>query len=92
VFQVHGVDDTGAVVMRTDLGAQLVEASEEKDQKKADVLMERIEELEKMLGPEYPHCSTHFMKLTQIPKTFRTSSQCSIGSTRPVHISRANDP
>jgi hypothetical protein len=38
----------------TDLGEQLVEAAEEKDEKKADALMERIDELEKILGPEYP--------------------------------------
>jgi hypothetical protein len=38
----------------TDLGAQIVEAAEEKDEKKADALMERMNELEKILGPEYP--------------------------------------
>jgi hypothetical protein len=38
----------------TDLGEQLVEATEGKDEKKADALMERIDELEKILGPEYP--------------------------------------
>jgi hypothetical protein len=38
----------------TGLGGQVVEAAQEKDEKKADALMQRIEELEKILGPEYP--------------------------------------
>jgi hypothetical protein len=38
----------------TDLGEQLIEAAEDKDDKKAGALMERIDELEKILGPEYP--------------------------------------
>jgi hypothetical protein len=37
-----------------DLGGQAVEAAQEKDEKKADALMQRIDELEKILGPEYP--------------------------------------
>ena len=38
----------------TDLGEQLFDAAEEKDDKTADALMERIDELDKILGPEYP--------------------------------------
>ncbi len=38
----------------TDLGGQAVEAAQEKDEKKADALMQRVDELEKILGPEYP--------------------------------------
>jgi hypothetical protein len=37
----------------TELGGQIVEAAQEKDEKKADALMERMDELEKILGPEY---------------------------------------
>ncbi len=37
----------------TDLGGQAVEAAQEKDEKKADALMQRVDELEKILGPEY---------------------------------------
>ena len=37
----------------TDLGGQVVEAAQEKDEKKADALMQRMDELEKILGPEY---------------------------------------
>jgi hypothetical protein len=38
----------------TDLGGQAVEAAQEKDEKKADALIQRVDELEKILGPEYP--------------------------------------
>ncbi len=37
----------------TDLGGQAVEAAQEKDEKKADALMQRVDELEKILVPEY---------------------------------------
>jgi predicted ribosome quality control (RQC) complex YloA/Tae2 family protein len=37
----------------TDLGEHVVEAAQEKNEKKADALMQRIDELEKILGPEY---------------------------------------
>ena len=37
----------------TDLGGQLVEAAEKKDEKKVNALMDRIDELEKVIGPEY---------------------------------------
>jgi hypothetical protein len=38
----------------TNLGGQAVEAAQEKNEKKADALMQRIDDLEKILGPEYP--------------------------------------
>jgi hypothetical protein len=38
----------------TDLGGQAVEAAQEKDERKADALIQRVDELEKILGPEYP--------------------------------------
>jgi ferritin-like protein len=37
----------------TDLGEQVVEAAEKKDEKEANALMDRIDELEKAIGPEY---------------------------------------
>jgi hypothetical protein len=37
-----------------DLGGQIVEVAQEKDEKKADALMQRTDELEKILGPEDP--------------------------------------
>ncbi len=37
----------------TDLGGQIVEAAEQKDEKKANALMDRMNELEKVIGPEY---------------------------------------
>jgi ferritin-like protein len=40
--------------MRAEGREQIVEAAQEKDRKKADVLMERIDDLEKILGLEYP--------------------------------------
>jgi hypothetical protein len=36
-----------------DLGQQMVKAALEKDEKKADALMQRAVDLEKVLGPEY---------------------------------------
>jgi hypothetical protein len=38
----------------TNLGGQLVEAALNKDKKKTDALMQRADQLEKILGPEYP--------------------------------------
>jgi predicted ribosome quality control (RQC) complex YloA/Tae2 family protein len=38
----------------TELGGQAVEAAQEKNEKKADALIQRIDELEKILGSEYP--------------------------------------
>jgi hypothetical protein len=38
----------------TNLGGQMIEAALEKDEKKADALMQRADQLEKILGPEYP--------------------------------------
>ena len=38
----------------TDLGGPIVQAAQEKDEKKAEALMQRINEWEKILGPEYP--------------------------------------
>jgi hypothetical protein len=37
----------------TDLGEQVVEAAEKKDEKKANALMDKIDELEKAIGLEY---------------------------------------
>ena len=37
----------------TALGGQLVEAAEEKDEKKANALMDEVDGLEKVIGPEY---------------------------------------
>jgi hypothetical protein len=37
----------------TALGGQLVAAAEEKDEKKANALMDKVDELEKLIGPEY---------------------------------------
>ena len=37
----------------TSLGGQLVEAAEEKDEKKANALMAKVDELEKVIGSEY---------------------------------------
>ncbi len=38
----------------TDLGEQIAEAAREQDEKKVDTLMQRMDELEKTLGPAYP--------------------------------------
>ena len=35
------------------LGGQMVEAAQEKDSKKAEALFQRVDDLEKQLGPEY---------------------------------------
>ena len=37
----------------TNLGEQIVEAAQERDEKKTDALMQRSDELEKILGSEY---------------------------------------
>ena len=37
----------------TDVGGQLVEAVEEKDEKKANALMAKVDELESIIGSEY---------------------------------------
>jgi predicted ribosome quality control (RQC) complex YloA/Tae2 family protein len=37
----------------TDVGGQLVEAAEEKDEKKANALMAKVDELESIIGSEY---------------------------------------
>jgi hypothetical protein len=44
---------TEAYCQITDLGAPIVEAAQEKNEKKAEALMQRINEFEKILGPEY---------------------------------------
>ena len=36
------------------LGGQIVEATQDKDEEKARALMQRIDALERILGPEYP--------------------------------------
>jgi hypothetical protein len=51
-----------------DLGGQLVEAAQEKDEKKTDALMQRIDELEKILGPEYPALFNHLYEADQNSK------------------------
>ena len=35
------------------LGAQMVEAAQEKDSEKAEALFQRVDDLEKQLGPQY---------------------------------------
>jgi hypothetical protein len=66
-----------------DLGGQLVEAAQEKDEKKTDALMRRIDELEKILGPEYPALFNHLYEADQNSKD--VEDICSLGySTSPV--------
>jgi hypothetical protein len=48
-----------------DLGEQLVEATQEKDEKKSHALMQRIDELEKILGPDYPALFNHLYEADQ---------------------------
>jgi hypothetical protein len=44
---------TQAYCQINSLGGQMVEAAQEKDGKKAEALFQRIDDLEKQLGPEY---------------------------------------
>ncbi len=43
----------GAYCELTDVGGRLVEAAEEKDEKKAEALMAKVDELEQVIGSEY---------------------------------------
>ena len=44
---------TQAYCQINSLGAQMVEAAQEKDSKKAEALFQRVDDLEKQLGPQY---------------------------------------
>jgi hypothetical protein len=44
---------TQAYCQINSLGGQMVEAAQEKDRKKAEALFQRVDDLEKQLGPEY---------------------------------------
>jgi hypothetical protein len=44
---------TQAYCQINSLGGQMVEAAQEKDSKKAEALFQRVDDLEKRLGPEY---------------------------------------
>jgi ferritin-like protein len=44
---------TQAYCQLNSLGGQMVEAAREKDSKKAEALFQRVDDLEKQLGPEY---------------------------------------
>ena len=44
---------TQAYCQINSLGGQMVEAAQEKDSKKAEALFQRVDDLEKQLGPEY---------------------------------------
>lgn len=44
---------TEAYCQINSLGAQMVEAAQEKDSKKAEALFQRVDDLEKQLGPQY---------------------------------------
>jgi hypothetical protein len=44
---------TQAYCQVNSLGAQMVEAAQEKDSKKAEALFQRVDDLEKQLGPQY---------------------------------------
>jgi hypothetical protein len=68
----------------TDLGRQIVEAAQEKNEKKADALMERMDQLEKILGPEYPALFDALYEADSNSKVFRTFCRCSLCSTSPV--------
>ena len=46
-------DKTQAYCQINSLGAQMVEAAQEKDSKKAEALFQRVDDLEKQLGPQY---------------------------------------
>jgi PilZ domain len=47
-------DKTEACCQITDLGGPIVQAAQEKEEKKTQALMQRINEWEKILGPDYP--------------------------------------
>ena len=44
---------TQAYCQLNSLGGQMVEAAQEKDSKKAEALFQRVDDLEKQLGPQY---------------------------------------
>jgi hypothetical protein len=44
---------TQAYCQINSLGAQMVEAAQEKDSKKAEALFQKVDDLEKQLGPQY---------------------------------------
>ena len=67
-----------------DLGEQLVEATQEKDEKKTDALMQRIDELEKILGPEYPALFNHLYEADQNSEDVQDILSMFAGATRPV--------
>jgi hypothetical protein len=70
-----------------DLGGQLVEAAQEKDEKKTDALMQSIDELEKVLGPEYPALFNHLYEADQNSKDVQDILSMFAGySTSPVRI------
>ena len=54
VSDIHGDKaKTQAYCQVNSLGAQMVEAAQEKDSKKAEALFQRVDDLEKQLGPQY---------------------------------------
>ena len=72
---------TQAYCQINSLGAQMVEAAQEKDSKKAEALFQRVDDL---WVPNTTRCSMPFMMRTPTPKMFRISCRCSISSTNPV--------
>ena len=76
---------TGTYCQIADLGEQI---DREKDTKKAEALFQKMNELEKQLGPQY----LAFVEATwiQIPRRVRISCRCSMSSMRPVRINSYN--
>ncbi len=48
-----GMVSPSAYCQINSLGAQMVEAAQEKDSKNAEALFQRVDDLEKQLGPQY---------------------------------------
>ena len=66
-----------------DLGEQI---DREKDSKKAEALFQKMNELDKQLGPEYLAFVEATKTWIQIPRTVRISCRCSMSSMSPVRI------
>jgi len=68
----------------SDLGNQI---DQQKDGTKAEALLQKMDELEKQLGPEYLAFIEASKSVDPIPKTARASFHCLMSLTRPVQIS-----
>ena len=74
---------TQAYCQIANLGDQIGEADQQKDRKKGEALTQKMNELEKQLGPEYLALEEETQDVDPIPRKVRRSSHYSISSMNP---------